>query len=214
MTRDPSSEVDAAYLAAYQDHPVEEPDEWGDLASFGAGASSAVDRVSLAGEIAEVAHLTGSFTLRSGQSATEYFDKFQFTSRPRLLRAIAKELAAILPDDVEVVAGLQLGGVPLAAALSLTTSLPAVYVRLERKAHGTCRISEGADVSGRVVAIIEDVVTTGGQIALSAADLRAEGAEVRYALAVVDRESGGRENLAGHGIDFRSVYRAAELGLK
>lgn len=159
----------------------------------------------------EVAHLTGTFTLRSGQTSTEYFDKFQFTSRPELLDAVSSQLAAIVPPDVEVLAGLQLGGVPLAAALSLKTGLPAVYVRLERKSYGTCRISEGVDIGGRVVAVVEDIVTTGGQIGRSTADLRAEGAEVRYALAVVDREQGGHDSLAKHGLDFQALFTASEL---
>lgn len=170
-----------------------------------------MERPELARRLAEVAHLRGDFTLRSGQPATEYFDKFQFTSRPELLRAVAAELAGLLPAEVEVLAGLQLGGVPLAAALSLQTGLPAVYVRLQRKAYGTGRISEGVAVRGRAVAVIEDVVTTGGQIGLSAADLREEGADVRWALAVVDRERGGHSALAAHGLELRAVFTASDL---
>ncbi len=170
-----------------------------------------MERHDLARAIYDAAHLTGTFQLRSGATVAEYFDKFQFTSRPDLLEAVAIELAALVPPDVEVLAGLQLGGVPLAAALSLRTRLPAVFVRLERKAYGTCRISEGVDISGRVVAVVEDVVTTGGQIALSTQDLRDEGADVRCALAVVDREQGGHEALAEHGLELRAVFMAAEL---
>lgn len=170
-----------------------------------------MERRELAARIYEAAHLSGTFTLRSGQTASEYFDKFQFTSRPELLRAVADELAALVPAEVEVLAGLQLGGVPLAAALSLRTGLPAVYVRLERKTYGTCRISEGVDVRHRVVAVIEDVVTTGGQIGVSAADLREEGADVRFALAVVDRQQGGHEHLAKHGLEFRALFTSSEL---
>ncbi len=116
-----------------------------------------------------------------------------------------------IPPDVEVVAGLQLGGVPLAAALSLKTGLPAVYVRLERKTYGTCKISEGVNVADKVVAIVEDVTTSGGQIALSAADLRAEGADVRHALVVVDKETGAIENLREHDIQLHSLLTAADL---
>lgn len=165
----------------------------------------------LARAIFEVAHLTGSFTLRSGAVSTEYFDKFQFTSRPELLDAVAEGLATMVPPEVEVLAGLQLGGVPLAAALALKTRIPAVYVRLQRKSYATQKIAEGIDVNGKVVAIVEDVVSTGGQIALSAEDLRNEGAEVRYALAVVDRETGGQENLAAAGIEYRFLTTAADL---
>lgn len=83
---------------------------------------------------------------------------------------------------------------------------------MERKSYGTCRIREGVEIGGRVVAVVEDIVTTGGQIGLSTADLRAEGADVRYALAVVDREQGGHESLAKHGLDFRALFTASELG--
>lgn len=170
-----------------------------------------MERSELAAAIYRVAHVTGDFTLRSGQPATEYFDKFQFTSRPGLLAAVAAALAELLPPDVEVVAGLQLGGVPLAAALSLETGLPAVYVRLERKAYGTGRISEGVDVAGKVVAVVEDVTTTGGQIVSSAADLRDEGADVRCSVVVVDKGTGAEENLRAAGLDLRAVFTAAEL---
>ena len=170
-----------------------------------------VERKELAAALYAAAHLSGEFKLRSGQMATEYFDKFQFTSRPDLLDAVSDALAAIVPQDVEVLAGLQLGGVPLAAALALKTRLPAVYVRLERKTYGTCKISEGVEVAGKVVAVVEDVITTGGQIAQSTQDLRAEGADVRYALVVVDKESGAHENLSRAGIDVRRLFTAREL---
>lgn len=135
-------------------------------------------RDQLAGEIYRAAHVTGTFTLRSGQAASEYFDKFQFTSRPDLLDEVSDALATIVPPDVEILAGLQLGGVPLAAALALKTRVPEVYVRLERKKYGTSKIIEGVSVAGKRVAVVEDVVTTGGQIASSTADLRADGADV------------------------------------
>jgi len=170
-----------------------------------------MERDALAARIQRVAHLTGTFTLRSGQTSTEYFDKFQFTARPDLLGPVAEHLAEVLPADVEVLAGIQLGGVPLTAALSLRTGLPAVYVRLQRKAYGTGRISEGVEVAGRVVAVVEDVVTTAGQVRLSASDLRAEGADVRYALAVVDRQQGGRANLAGDGLELRALFTSSDL---
>jgi orotate phosphoribosyltransferase len=175
------------------------------------GQTPFVERQELARALYRAAHLTGTFTLRSGHTSTEYFDKFQFTSRPELLDAVSSQLAAMVPSDVEVLAGLQLGGVPLAAALSLKTGLPAVYVRLERKAYGTGRICEGVPVRDRVVAVVEDVVTTGGQVGLSTADLRVEGADVRYALAVVDREQGGHASLAEHALDFRALFTTAEL---
>lgn len=168
-------------------------------------------RPHLAAAVYEASHLIGPFTLRSGQQASEYFDKYQFTSRPELLEPLADQLAILLPPEVEVVAGLQMGGVPLAAAVALTTGLPAVYVRLSRKTYGTCKITEGIEVLGRRVAIIEDVVTTGGQVILSAEDLRRDGAIVEHVLAVVDREMGGAGNLGGAGLELRAVFTATDL---
>lgn len=169
-----------------------------------------VVRSDLARQIYKVAHLTGTFTLRSGQVSAEYFDKFQFTSRPELLEAVAEALAELVPPDVQVLAGLQLGGVPLAAALVLETRIPVVYVRLEQP-YATQKIAEGVDLNGKVVAIVEDVVSTGGQIMQSAEDLRGEGADVRYALAVVDRETGAGENLAAAGLNYRFLFTSGEL---
>ena len=88
-------------------------------------------------------------------------------------------------------AGLELGGVPLATMLSARTGLPAYFVRKEPKKYGTEKVCEGGDVEGRALVIIEDVVTTAGQMVLSAQDLRAEGAVVEHALCVIDREGGG-----------------------
>ncbi len=99
----------------------------------------------------------------------------------------------------------------LAAALALRTGLPAVYVRLERKAYGTAKIIEGVAIRGRRIAVVEDVVTTGGQITLSTMDLRQEGGIVDHALTVIDRQLGGVENLRRSGLELRSVFTAADL---
>src|SRR5207248_4168289 len=93
---------------------------------------------SLARRIYDVAHLTGQFTLRSGATSTEYFDKYRFESDPSLLRDIATAMAPLLPPDVDALAGLELGGVPLATALSFETGLPALFVRKQAKTYGTC----------------------------------------------------------------------------
>jgi len=109
-----------------------------------------------------------------------------FEAAPELLRRIAQELAASVPDDSEALAGLELGGVPIAVMLSQVIGIPALFVRKQAKAYGTCRLAEGGEVRGRRLLIVEDVVTTGGQIILLAADLRADGAVVDAALCVID----------------------------
>ena len=133
---------------------------------------SDVDREGLAREIYDRTHLTGEFVLRSGAVSNEYFDKYLFESDPVLLRSIGEALVPLVPDGTEVLAGLELGGIPLATMLSQLTGLPALFVRKEAKTYGTCRLAEGGEVDGRRLTIVEDVVTSGGQVVLSAEDLR------------------------------------------
>ena len=141
----------------------------------------------LAKKIYEVAHLTGEFKLRSGQTSNEYFDKYRFEARPEILREIAKHMVPLIPPGTEVLAGLEMGGIPIATALSLETGLPCVFVRKEAKAYGTCKFAEGLEITGKNVCIIEDVITTGGQVVLSTADIRSLGAKVQDVLCVIHR---------------------------
>jgi orotate phosphoribosyltransferase len=169
--------------------------------------------VPLAVRVYAAAHLSGSFVLRSGRKADHYFDKYRFESDPSLLRDIVDALVPLVPPGVEGLAGLELGGVPLATMLSSATGLPAFFVRKEPKRYGTERICEGGDVTGRRLLIVEDVVTTGGQLVLSAQDLRAEGAVVEDALCVIDREGGGADVAASEGITLRALFTMRELEL-
>jgi orotate phosphoribosyltransferase len=170
-----------------------------------------MDRRELARRIHEVSHLRGEFVLRSGIVADRYFDKYRFESDPVLLSAVAEALAPRVPPDVDALAGLEMGGIPLVTALSRETGLPALFVRKTAKEYGTRRLAEGGEIEGRRLLVVEDVVTSGGQIVLSTADLRARGAMVERALCVIDRESGGREKLAAAGIALDSLFRTRDL---
>ncbi|MCJ7670914.1 MAG: orotate phosphoribosyltransferase [Acidimicrobiia bacterium] len=169
------------------------------------------DREALARTIFEVSHLTGTFTLRSGAVSQEYFDKYLFESDPRLLRDIAAALAPLVPSGTEALAGLELGGVPLAVMLSQVTGLPTLFVRKEAKTYGTCRLAEGGELEGRRVTVVEDVVTSGGQIVTSCGDLRERGAVVEHALCVIDREAGGPDALRAIGVELRPLFLMHEL---
>ncbi len=169
------------------------------------------DRDELARTIYERSRLTGEFVLRSGTTSTEYFDKYLFESDPELLRRIAEALVPLLPGDTEALAGLELGGVPIATMLSQVTGLPALFVRKDAKTYGTCRLAEGGDVAGRRLTVIEDVVTSGGQVIASCRDLRERGATVEHAVCVIDRGSGGPEGLADIGVELRALYTMKEL---
>ncbi|MFI6601664.1 orotate phosphoribosyltransferase [Nonomuraea sp. NPDC050536] len=149
--------------------------------------------------------------LRSGQIATEYFDKYKFEGDPILLDDIARAMTPLVPGDTEVLAGLEMGGIPVVTALGRHTGLPCAFVRKQAKTYGTCRLAEGADVAGRRVLVVEDVVTSGGQIVLSTADLRGLGAQISEALCVIDREQGGVAALAAEGIRLSSLLTATDL---
>jgi orotate phosphoribosyltransferase len=167
--------------------------------------------VSLAARIHASSHLHGSFVLRSGRTADHYFDKYRFESDPALLRDVVAALVPLLPAEVDGLAGLELGGVPLATLLSSVTGLPAYFVRKEPKKYGTEQVCEGGNIVGRRLVIIEDVVTTGGQIVLSTQDLRSEGALVDHALCVIDREGGGVDVVASEGVALKALYTMSQL---
>ncbi len=170
-----------------------------------------LNRKELAREIYTISHLTGSFKLRSGQISNQYFDKYLFESRPRLLAEIANHMSVLVPSGIEILAGLEMGGIPVATAISLKNGLPAVFVRKKAKEYGTCKLAEGAEVKNKKVCIIEDVVTTGGQIILSANDLRKLGAQVGHVLCVIQRGADARTILQKEGLNLIPLFTMEEL---
>jgi len=123
-----------------------------------------IDRA-LAEDIRAIASLKGEFTLRSGQISSHYFDKCRFESDPALLQRIAARMIPLISHDTEILAGLELGGVPIATAISLASGLPLAFIRKRAKEYGTCQAVEGRDVEGKCIVLIEDVITTGGAVA-------------------------------------------------
>lgn len=120
--------------------------------------------MSLTRRIRACCHLTGEFTLRSGRTAAEYFDKYRFEADPRLLFDVTKQMLPLIPPETDVLAGLEMGGIAIVTMLSQHSGLPAAFVRKGAKEYGTARLCEGASVSGRRVLVVEDVVTSGGQV--------------------------------------------------
>jgi orotate phosphoribosyltransferase len=169
------------------------------------------DRTQLARDIDARCRLYGSFVLRSGQAANEYFDKYLFEADPRLLRRVAEWMVPLVPADTQLLAGLELGGVPIATMLSQLTGLPALFVRKRAKEYGTCKLAEGEDPAGRHVVLLEDVITTGGAVLMAATALRDLGATVRTVVCAIDRSAPGGSVLAEHGISVRSALTKADL---
>ena len=165
----------------------------------------------LAADVDACCRLTGEFVLRSGQVASEYFDKYLFESDPGLLARMVARMVPLLPADTELLGGLELGGVPLATVLSQRTGLPAVFVRKRAKEYGTRKLAEGAPVVGRRVTLVEDVVTTGGAVRDAVRALRDAGATVEVVVCAIDRSPGAGNPLADVGLELRSVLTKADL---
>lgn len=165
----------------------------------------------LARDIDATCRLTGEFTLRSGQRATEYFDKYLFEAEPALLARVVEQMVDLVPTDTELLGGLELGGVPIATVLSARTGLPALFVRKKAKDYGTCKLAEGRDVAGRRVTLVEDVITTGGAVRDATRALREAGALVEVVVCAIDRSPEGENPLADVGLEVRPVLTKAQL---
>jgi orotate phosphoribosyltransferase len=165
----------------------------------------------LARDIDAHCRLTGEFTLRSGQVASEYFDKYLFETDPDLLARVASAMVRLLPDGTDLLGGLEMGGIPIVTVVSAQSRIPALFVRKEAKTYGTCKLAEGPDVSGRTVTLIEDVITTGGAVRNAAVALRGAGATVGTVVCAIDRSPGDDNPLGDVGLEIRSVLTKADL---
>jgi len=171
-----------------------------------------MDTAQLAQRVREVAYLEGDFVLRSGQRSSYYLDKYLFETQPDVLAELARRFAAFA-DDVEVIAGPELGAVALAAATALETGKPFAIVRKGQKGYGTDKLIEGTPVEGRTVLLVEDVGTTAGAALEAAETLRAAGAIVRRLVFAVDRMQGARENVEAAGLTFEAILTKDDLGI-
>lgn len=153
----------------------------------------------------------GTFTLTSGRTSTYYVDIKKAITRPDLLRTVADAMAPYA-RDADRIAGVELGAVPIAAAVSLASGKPYVMVRKATKEHGTKKDFEGDLSNGERVLFVEDVVTTGGTLRGAIERLRGHGAVVEDCVCVVDREEGGRMLLAETGVRLHPLVRAKDLG--
>ena len=166
----------------------------------------------LAKQIREKCYLTGSFKLRSGLTSEFYWDKYRFESDPQLIKNIAAQMQLLLPDRYDRLAGLELGGVPIATVLSQLTGKPSLFVRKEAKKYGTCNLAEGGYRQDENLVIIEDVITTAGQVCISVQQLRALGFTIDHVICAIDRQQGGAEKIAEIGCTLSSIFTLAELG--
>ncbi|MQA26743.1 MAG: orotate phosphoribosyltransferase [Micromonosporaceae bacterium] len=165
---------------------------------------------SLALRIRTAATVTAPYELPDGTVIDEYFDEYRVAADPALLGEVGTALACLVPAGVDVLAGLELGGVPFALATSAAAGLPLVLVRKIPKSYGTRRQVEGRPIGGARVAMVDDVVRSGGQMLAAVRALTAAGGRTTHALAVLARPGPGRTALAGQGISLRSLLTDAD----
>ena len=174
-------------------------------------AAPAADDQALAADVDACCRLTGEFVLRSGQVASEYFDKYLFESDPALLARVAAQMVPLVPEGTELLGGLELGGVPIATVLGQLTGLPTLFVRKKAKEYGTCKLAEGPDVAGRRITLVEDVITTGGAVRDAVRELRAAGAVVEVVVCAIDRSPADVDPLEDVALEVRPVLTKAQL---
>ena len=152
----------------------------------------------------------GSFILTSGAVSDYYIDIKNASTDPPTLKKIAT-LMADHTTDYELIAGMELGAVPLIVALALETNLPYVIIRKEKRKHGTGKQIEGGSIKNKKTILIEDVTTSGGSVIKSIQILKENGAHIDKVITVVDRESGAREKIESLNIEFTPLVTVADI---
>jgi len=170
-------------------------------------------RSELIKRIKETAYLEGDFILRSGKRSKYYLDKYLFETKPDVLKALGKEFAKHMTDDVTLIAGAELGGVALAAAAAMQTGKNWIIVRNSKKDYGTGKLVEGTLSPGDVVLLVEDIATTGGQVLEAAKVITDAHATVKKIVCVIDRKQGARENITAAGYTFEAILTKDDLGI-
>jgi orotate phosphoribosyltransferase len=150
----------------------------------------------------------GEFTLASGAKSTYYIDVKSAVTHPDLLSAVASVVAGSY--DFDVIAGVAVGGVPPAVAVSMASKKPYAIIRSSEKGHGKKDLIIG-DVRGKNVLLIEDVTTSGGSALYGIEVLRSAGARADRVITVVDREQGAGQMLGEHGVKVIPLVRVSEL---
>ena len=152
----------------------------------------------------------GRFVLTSGAVSEYYIDIKKASTNPKTLRTIAQSLSDYV-EGYDMIAGMELGAVPLIVALSLETDLPYVIIRKEQRSHGTGKQIEGENVSGKKVLIIEDVTTSGGSVLKTVQILKENKAMVDKVIVVVDREGKAKEKLQHFGVELYPLLSVSDI---
>ena len=173
-----------------------------------------MNKTELANRIAETSVLYGEFTLRSGRTSNWYIDKYMFTTKPDILFSLGELFAETIPQTTTLLAGAELGGIPLVTTASIASNLPCIFIRNQKKEYGTANQLEGVLTNKDRVVIVEDIATTGGQVLEAAKTIQEFGATVEGIISVIDRCEGARENIESSGFVFKSLFTTEDLGIE
>ena len=152
----------------------------------------------------------GRFVLTSGAVSDYYVDIKKASTDPKTLKLIAEKMVSFT-EGYDLLAGMELGAVPLVVALSLETGIPYVIIRKEKKGHGTGKNIEGNNVYGKKILVIEDVATSGGSMLKTIRILRENGGYVDKAIVVVDRESSATKKLREINVDLIPLLTVSDI---
>ena len=155
----------------------------------------------------------GEFTLASGKESTYYLDIKKVCGNPNALYTISKDISRIIPTlihDVDVVAGIELGGVSIATAVSLNYRIPMVIVRKKSKNYGIENSFIG-EIEDKRSLIVEDVTTTGGSVVEAVEKIRGVGGIVNTVITVADRDEGAMENLKAIDVELIALVDHSDL---
>jgi orotate phosphoribosyltransferase len=164
-----------------------------------------------------VAYQEGEFILSSGQPSAYYINGKEVTLHPQGAVAVGRLFLPLIRPDTVAIAGLTLGADPIVSATMVVAAytgreLRGLIIRKEAKGHGTRAYIEGPDLpEGSLVAVVEDVVTTGGSALKAVQRLRGAGYQVQQVLALVDRQQGGAELYAQEGLVFQALFQLEEI---
>ena len=182
-----------------------------DRGTGAAPADSLADRVALGLHDLGAVRL-GEFTLKSGQVSPIYIDLRLLVSDPKLMALVARMLAGLLADlRFDRIAAIPYGGLPIGQAVAIAAGVPLIYPRREAKDYGTRKLIEGKYSPGETVVVLDDLVTTGASKREALAPLVDAGLTVRDVVVLVDREQGGREELAAHGLSLHAALTLSQV---